>query len=288
MVNLASWRSKIWDIIPSRMREHLQNNFVQRCIAGTTLTLVTIWAIWAPANIFPLYLWLFILLAVREWQRMTEPGNWQQSVHYQYSLILLIAIVQGLLGTSAALILLVVLPFLMWMVAANINLNRPLWFACSVIYLTLPPLSLIHIHQSYTIGAAAVTFFFGVVWATDTAAYVIGKRIGGSLLAPDVSPKKTWSGFIGGLIAGTLAGVLLGLILETHHFAETIVISFMLSAAAQASDLLESAMKRFYDVKDTGGLIPGHGGILDRIDSLMLSAPLFALIQLIAGRPLPW
>ncbi len=288
MENLANWRNKIWGMIPSVWQVRLQDNSVQRCIAGTILTVVTLWAIWSASSVFALYAWIFILLAAREWQRMAEPDNWQMSVHYQYSIILLVAIVQMILGMQAALVMLIVLPFLMWMIAMHVRLSRPLWFACSVVYLALPALSLIHIHQNYTIGAAVVTYFFGVVWATDTAAYVIGKRIGGFLLVPDVSPKKTWSGFIAGIIAGTLVGLLLGVIFETHHVLETVFISMLLSIAAQGSDLIESAMKRFYKIKDTGGLIPGHGGILDRIDSLMLSAPLFAFIQFVADRPLPW
>lgn len=288
MENLANWRSKIWLALPDGLRTQLQNNFIQRCIAGTVLSLGSLWIIWALPDFAPAYLWMFMFLGVREWQRMTEPDSWRESVHYQYSIMLLVAITQLLFGTPPALMMLLVAPFLMWMIANYIQLTRPLWFACSIIYLTLPALSLIHIYQSYTIGAAAVTYFFGVIWATDTAAYVIGRRVGGSLLAPDVSPKKTWSGFIGGMIAGTLGGVLMGIMFETHHIAETFIVSMLLAVAAQGSDLVQSAMKRFYKIKDSGGLIPGHGGILDRIDSLMLSAPLFAFIQFVAGRPLPW
>lgn len=288
MENWANWRNKVWDLFPAAWQAQLRNNFIQRCIAGLALTFLTLSAIWSDTTIFALYLWAFALLAVREWQRMTEPQNWQASVHYQYSILILIAIVQMMFTTSTAVMLLIVMPFLMWMIAMYIGLARPLWFACSVIYLALPVLSLLYVHEHSTIGAAAVTYFFGVVWATDTAAYVIGRRMGGSLLAPDVSPQKTWSGFMGGLIAGTFAGILGGLILETHQFLETFVLAIIISLAAQGSDLIESAMKRFYNIKDSGGLIPGHGGILDRIDSLMLSAPLYALIQLLAGRPLPW
>lgn len=288
MENWANWRNKIWDAFPAAWQTQLRNNFIQRCIAGLALAFLTLWAIWSDTTVFALYLLAFALLAVREWQRMTEPQNWETSVHYQYSILVLIAIVQMMFATSTALMLLIVMPFLMWMIAMYIGLARPLWFACSVIYLALPVLSLLYVHEHSTIGSAAVTYFFGIVWATDTAAYVIGRRMGGSLLAPDVSPQKTWSGFVGGLLAGTLAGVLGGLILETHQFMETFVLAIVISLAAQGSDLIESAMKRFYNIKDSGGLIPGHGGILDRIDSLMLSAPLYALIQLLAGRPLPW
>jgi len=288
MENWDSWRGKLWAAVPLAWRAHLQNNFIQRCVMGTLLTVLSAYIIWGAQNLFPLYVWLFILLAVREWQRMTEPDHWRTNVHYLYSVVLLLAIVQALFGTDAALAVLAVLPFLLWLIGARISLRHPIWFACSILYLGLAALSVIHMMQAYTIGPAIITYFFGVVWATDTVAYVIGRRMGGALMAPDVSPKKTWWGFVGGLVAGVVVGAILGMILDTGNFLCTLTMSLVLSIAAQMSDLSQSAMKRYFSIKDTGGMIPGHGGVLDRIDSIMLSAPLYILIQLCAGRPLPW
>ncbi len=288
MASVEQWRNKLWAAVPAAWRGPLQNNFIQRCVTGTLLTVISAWVIWGAQNLFPFYVWCFILIAVREWQRMTEAANWRDNVHYLYSVILLLAIAQAVLGTGAALAVLVVLPFLLWLVGAQIALRHPIWFACSILYLALPALAVIHMMQRYTIGPAIITYFFGVVWATDTAAYVIGRHVGGALIAPGVSPKKTWSGSIGGLAAGVIVGGIFGLILDTGNFFGTLAMSAFLSVAAQASDLAQSAAKRYFSIKDSGGLIPGHGGVLDRIDSMMLSAPLYALIQLLAGRPLPW
>jgi phosphatidate cytidylyltransferase len=288
MANLAHLREKVFVALPAAWRERLQNNFIQRCIAGITLCLVSLWAVWLAPNFFPVYVWFFILVAVREWQRMTEAAEYRESVHYLYSFIILFACVQGLCGTRAAFVLLAVLPLLLWWIAKQIRLARPLWFAGSIWYLGAPPLTLIALHQNYTIGAEIVTYFFGVVWATDTAAYLIGRKLGGALMAPDVSPKKTWSGFIAGLLAGVGIGLGLGLILNTAHFFETAGMSLLLSVTAQISDLLQSKIKRSNHIKDTGGIIPGHGGVLDRIDSLILSAPLYAFIQFVANRAVPW
>jgi len=288
MENWDKWRGKFWNAIPPAWRGHLQNNFIQRCVVGTLLTVLSAYVIWGAQNLFSLYVWFFILLAVREWQRMTEPDHWRTNVHYLYSVVLLLAIVQALFGTGAALAVLAVLPFLLWLIGARISLRHPVWFACSILYLAMAALAVIHMMQGYTIGPAIITYFFGVVWATDTVAYVIGRRMGGALMAPDVSPKKTWWGFAGGLMAGVVVGAILGIILDTGNFLGTLVMSIVLSLAAQLSDLAQSAMKRYFSIKDTGGMIPGHGGVLDRIDSIMLSAPLYILIQLCAGRPLPW
>jgi phosphatidate cytidylyltransferase len=288
MANWVKWRERIWAILPVTWQEILLNNFIQRCIAGVMLTLLSLWIVWGLPQLFPLYAWGVVLLAMREWQRMAEPDDWQRTVHYLYSSAMLLAIVQGLFGTVAAAVLVISLPLFLWLVACFIQLKRPLWFACSIIYMGLPALALISMISHYTIGSAVITYFFTVIWATDIAAYFIGRRLGGVLLAPDVSPKKTWSGFLGGLGAGTIMGILIGLFLGADQFVWLVVMSLLLSAAAQMSDLAESAIKRFYNVKDTGTMIMGHGGILDRIDSLMLSAPFFVLVQLLAGRPLPW
>lgn len=111
----------------------------------------------------------------------------------------------------------------------------------------------------------------GIIWLTDSGAYFIGKCIGGPKLSPRISPKKTWSGFIGGTIVSVSASVFLA-----RHFSihETLKMNialyvFILSIAAHLGDLLESIVKRYFGVKDAGSLIPGHGGLLDRLDSLL-------------------
>ena len=127
-----------------------------------------------------------------------------------------------------------------------------------------------------------------IVWASDISAYFSGRAIGGPKLAPKVSPKKTWAGFIGssvgaGLVAGGLACpvTLAKLHVETiGHFSpySYALLGFVLAMCGQAGDLLISFFKRRYGIKDTGTLIPGHGGVLDRIDALLLVALIFSLI----------
>lgn len=116
------------------------------------------------------------------------------------------------------------------------------------------------------------------VWATDVGAYFSGRFIGGARLAPAISPSKTWAGLFGGMAFAAVTGTLLALALGAH---QPLVIGFwgaILAVVAQAGDLLESALKRAVGAKDSGSIIPGHGGILDRIDGLLLAAPFFALL----------
>ena len=287
MAMWKQWRDKLFAVLPAAWQPWLLNNVVQRIVAGVVLVPLVLWAIWDTSMVFALMVWGCLILVVREWQRMVEPDNWHSTVHYLYSSVILLAVVQSLLGAGAALVALIILPTFLWLVANMASLRRPLWFAFSILYLSIAPIALLTLQDGYTIGPALLTYYFGVVWATDTAAYVIGKRLGGPLLAPDVSPRKTWSGFIGGLVAGTLVGGTVAAVLgATLHWG--MGIALLISAVAQASDLCESGIKRFYSVKDTGSIIPGHGGVLDRVDSILLSAPFFVLLQFIAGRSLPW
>lgn len=128
-----------------------------------------------------------------------------------------------------------------------------------------------------TLGLVAVLYLCAVVWATDIFAYLVGRSVGGPKLWPRVSPNKTRSGAFGGTAAGVLAGVLVGVVAGLPSLWPLALLGFFLSVAAQAGDLAESAVKRHLGVKDAGRLIPGHGGLLDRLDGFA-TASLAALL----------
>jgi len=136
-------------------------------------------------------------------------------------------------------------------------------------------------------GAALIAWCFAVVWATDIAAYFVGRKFGGPKLWPAVSPKKTWSGAIGGAVAGVLAGLAVALVAGWSgidwplSLLATAVWSLFCSAAGQLGDLAESSLKRKFDVKDSGAMIPGHGGVLDRLDAFVVVVALAALAVMV-------
>jgi len=138
--------------------------------------------------------------------------------------------------------------------------------------------SLLTLRPDPAFGLAAVLFVLAVVWATDIGAYAAGRTLGGPKLWPAVSPKKTWSGFVGGLIAALIAGIVVALIAGARPGLTIAILSVALSLASQAGDLFESALKRRFGVKDASHLIPGHGGLMDRVDGLTFAAPVAALI----------
>ena len=131
------------------------------------------------------------------------------------------------------------------------------------------------LRQSQPFGLLAILWLFAVVWGTDTMAFFGGRLIGGPKLAPRLSPSKTWSGFL----VGTVSGALLGLLVapRTDGATGVFAIGLLGGALAQAGDLFESALKRRFGAKDAGSLIPGHGGVMDRLDGFVATS-LFAAI----------
>ncbi len=147
----------------------------------------------------------------------------------------------------------------------------------------IPVLSLMWLRDLPDIGFAIAFSLFLVIWATDIGAYFSGKTIGGPKIAPSISPNKTWAGLIGGMISAMMVAYL------ANHFlvkADVAPIAMMGLGAicailAQVGDFSESAWKRHYGIKDASNLIPGHGGVMDRLDGVFLTAPLLAALMLI-------
>ena len=164
----------------------------------------------------------------------------------------------------------------------------PLWMIVGAVYIALPCGILIWLRQDQQAGMITILWLFLLVWSADTGAYLSGRAIGGPKLAPRISPNKTWAGFIGGV---TLAGVVSGIF--GHIWEGDIITLFLwggvIAIASQAGDLLESAAKRHFDVKDSSSLIPGHGGVLDRVDALITASIAAALLKFTFGRTaVPW
>jgi phosphatidate cytidylyltransferase len=133
------------------------------------------------------------------------------------------------------------------------------------------------------LGFLAMVFLFAVVWATDVAAYFAGRLVGGAKLAPAISPNKTWSGAVAGAIAGTVAGLAVVAVGGIEPLTPIVVVSFLLSVAAQFGDLFESGLKRRFGVKDASHAIPGHGGLMDRLDGFLAAALAAALVGVSRG-----
>jgi len=152
------------------------------------------------------------------------------------------------------------------------------WAAGGLIYAGAAFLGPALLRRDAELGFAAFLFLAATVWCTDTCAFAVGRSFGGPLLWRQISPNKTWSGAIGGLAGGVAGGALVAYAEGLGRLALIGVIALVLSALSQAGDLLESAIKRHFGAKDTSQLIPGHGGLMDRLDGFLIAAAAALLI----------
>jgi phosphatidate cytidylyltransferase len=167
--------------------------------------------------------------------------------------------------------------------AGGISRARPLAFG--IPYLGLAAVALVWLRQPPVSGGANVIVLLLIVWASDIGAYITGRAIGGPLLAPAISPGKTWSGAIGGLAAAGSTGLAASLTLGSGPISwRSVGFALIVGVISQIGDLFESRLKRHFGVKDSGTTIPGHGGLLDRLDAVLTAAPTAALLALILGR----
>ena len=174
---------------------------------------------------------------------------------------------------------LAVLAFEWWRLCGG----RAAWVAAGVGYIGVPILCLGWVRLGADFGRETVYWMFLLVWAADTGAFIFGSTLGGPRLAPRISPAKTWSGFVGGVACAVVVGVLVGRWVGVENLMNVAVASAVMGVVAQGGDLLESGFKRHFGVKDAGGIMPGHGGLLDRVDGLLPVAVLAAIAGALRG-----
>ncbi len=166
--------------------------------------------------------------------------------------------------------------------AVAIFVRPPIWAAGGVLYAAALLVPVVVLRGELRLGLVAVLFLFATVWATDVAALYSGRYFGGPKLAPKISPAKTWSGAIGGALAGIAGGIALLAVMRFEFGAIHFLVALAVTVVAQLGDLFESWVKRRFSVKDTGEIIPGHGGLMDRLDGFIaagLAAVLFGILR---------
>lgn len=204
-----------------------------------------------------------------EWLTMT-PGGLRSGWTVPAGAIVLVML--GLMFGLAALPMLVLIAVLAILVGILAETGRQgRWVIAGFCYAALAGFALSFLRAESASGLIAILFLFAVVWLTDIGAYFAGKFFGGPKLAPAVSPGKTWSGAIGGAACGVAAGMIVAQIAGKASYG-VFVIALLLSAVSQIGDLFESGVKRHAGVKDSSHLIPGHGGVMDRVDGLVAAA----------------
>lgn len=260
----------------------------QRLITALILAPLVIAAVFfLPIVWFAGFFFLFVALAAIEWTRLVPTRNrLEQLVFYA----LLAAAAGALFAFPDAVAAVLVTTALFWAVAALCVViyptsaalvgNRAWMFASGLLVLVAAWAALVLL-RGQPQGAELIVWVLAVVWSADIGAYFVGRAIGHRKLAPRVSPGKTLEGAAGGMLASVLAGGLLALGLGlSGNIASWLAAAALMAVVSIFGDLYESVLKRVHDVKDSGGLLPGHGGVLDRIDSLLAVLPLFAVLGL--------
>ena len=219
--------------------------------------------------------------------KLTISENLKQRIVTSLILVLpvLWVIISGGILYSIFIILIVILMSFEWkgLISHSQSESHPImWQALGIAYVALPNISLLWI-RGLPNGLELILWILFTVWATDIGAYFAGRAIGGPKLCPRISPNKTWAGLGGGIVAAAGIGILTVMICGSPHPFILIFITASLAIVAQIGDLFESWVKRFFDVKDSGHLLPGHGGILDRFDGIAAVAPKVAAFLIIEG-----
>lgn len=153
--------------------------------------------------------------------------------------------------------------------------SDPVWLGLGVVYLAAACLAFLWLYRWPAHGSEVVLWLVAVVWGTDAGAYFAGRGIGGPRLAPSISPNKTWAGLAGGAAVAAVAGAVAVPWVRPGETLSLVTLSVALALVAQVGDLFESSLKRRFGFKDSSNLIPGHGGVLDRIDGLLAAVLLF-------------
>lgn len=247
-----------------------------RIASGAALALVVLGALWVGVLPFAIVVGIVGVLVAWEWGRIVRSAGVDAILIVQSMAVAAGALLSAWSLAGLGLILVLVAAIISALLAFG---ERGHMAAMGALYAGLPAVALVWFYHGAT-GFVAVLFLLLAVWATDTGAYFAGRLIGGPKLLPRISPNKTWSGLAGGIIAGCVVGLVLALVRPELSVPYMMAAGAVLAVVSQAGDLLESALKREYGVKDASMLIPGHGGFMDRVDGLtaaVIAAAIYAV-----------
>ncbi|MDQ3050018.1 MAG: phosphatidate cytidylyltransferase [Bacteroidota bacterium] len=274
------------------------NNFVQRAVTGLSFAFIMTAAILFSPWSFVAVFFLISSLGLVEFYKLmksdyTEPQVLSGLLIAQSLLLLLTYL---LWNHSDFDWMLVAIPMMAVVFIAELFRNKTHPFQniaitlLGILYLSVPVALMIKIAFGFTPGdqdpyhGEVIMGCIFLVWASDTGAYLIGSRIGKHRMFERISPKKSWEGFFGGLFTALLAAWLISVFFSDLNVLEWIVISIIIVITGTLGDLVESMLKRSIGVKDSGTILPGHGGILDRFDALLISMPFVFFYLFLAGK----
>jgi len=255
-----------------------------RVLSALVLIAVAVVALEGGAIAFDAVVALGAAVLAWEWTRLCGGGRFGWTGFVQAVAVVAVVTAAWLISPAGA-VGLIVAGCLGDYVAARISHRvHPRWIAAGIAYIGLPCIALVWLRGTEADRQGIIWWLFLTVWATDTGAYFVGRAVGGPRLAPRISPKKTWAGLAGGVTCAAIVGAVFAAIDHRAPPAATLAVgSAVMAVIAQGGDLAKSVVKRRFGVKDASRLIPGHGGLLDRVDGVMSAALVLAVWQWATG-----
>lgn len=260
----------------------MASDLKRRVPSAIAMIVIALGATWYGGFPFLLFWTLAALIVWFEWVTVVRSEPKTTIIALGAIAIALAAVLIGI-GYLTFAVWIVFVAALACAVATNGDRAARIWSGSGVFYAALVFVPGVLLREDPKFGFLAIVWLYAVVWLTDIAAYFFGRFIGGPKLAPTISPKKTWSGAIGGTLFGVLGGVAVATIANARFAATAIVVAFVISVVSQAGDIFESFVKRKFGKKDSSGILPGHGGVMDRIDGFIAAAAIALLIGIAHG-----
>lgn len=249
-----------------------------RIISAVILAVLVLAITWIGGQTFTLLWAIVAFMILKEFNRMCSKSiSLASNVVSFITLFLIVA--SWLIGDRQIAIIMFCIGFVV-LAFWQMFVSRSIWSALGLAYAALPFFAMSDLRSDNHNGLIVILLLYFCVWGADVFAYFAGRAIGGPKLAPSISPNKTWAGFIGSLIGALLLSYLVNLAAGFDAILVFFVIMLLAAVVSQLGDLMESSIKRKFDVKDSGTIIPGHGGVLDRVDGLVVAAVFIWLVTL--------
>lgn len=269
---------------PGRSGDGLKARIISAIVMAPVVLAAVIVGGWA----FNALVVVLALVAAAEWGRLIVPDRTRAVAGILILGVGVALAVDMLAGTGAALMAVGLIALALYPVSVAMGLHHSRYVAFGVPYVAIGGIAVVWLRVEPSGSLTLLLYLFFVIWATDIGAYIAGKTIGGPKLAPRISPKKTWAGLLGAVVSAGCVGWAVALACGAAKPLAALAVGGVLAVIGQGGDLFESWIKRRYNVKDSGHLIPGHGGLLDRIDGLLAAAPALALFHATLGEGLSW
>lgn len=257
------------------------NDLPLRLASAAVLLAITGFAVWADGPAFAAVFAVVFAAMYREWETMVRGPKLTAGSYFLIGLVALVPVGAVAVGGAVAW------PIALFAAIFVLLSHRPAipGRLLGIFFLSAVIIAIAALRGEGSPGFAAIFYLGLTIWMTDTGAFFAGRYFGGAKLNEAISPKKTWAGAIGGLVLGTICGLIFWILQTDSPIWIGIIVTASISIAGQCGDLAESAAKRHFQVKDSGNSIPGHGGFLDRLDSLTFGAILAFTIGFVHGGP---